>query len=254
MAEAIMAGMMRGGVCGSHELAVYDIQAVRVQELQERFGVCSFASPGELAAACETIILAVKPQDLDGVMASVATQAVGRNVISIAAGRILEGLEHGMPGARIIRVMPNLACQVGAGMSVLCRGRLATDNDMSVAKEIFSASGRVCEAPESDFDMVTAVSGSGPAFWTQLAAYEMQQAIAAGMDPETARMLVLQTMFGTASVLLETEQDFQSFMDAVASKGGTTAAGLTVLRDSAAQGILAEVLQAAAKRSQELRS
>ncbi len=254
MGEAILAGMIRGGVCAGHEIGVCDLAVARVQELVAQYGVCAFSSNRELAARCETILLAVKPQDLDSVLRDVACHARGKCVISLAAGKELAGLEACLPGARIIRVMPNLACQVGAGMSVLCGGRGVTDHDVAVAKRIFAASGLVCEAPESDFDMVTAISGSGPAFWTQLAAYEMQQAVASGVEPETARMLVLQTMLGTARVLLETRQDFQSFMDAVASKGGTTAAGLAVLRDSAAQGILADVLHAAAKRSQELRN
>lgn len=252
MAEAILRGMMESGVLQAKDICIFDIQSTRVQQLVSDYGVRASSSNVELAATCETVILAVKPQDLDVVMQAIAPQVVDRCVISIAAGRKIHGLEASLPGARIIRVMPNLACQVGAGMSVLCAGGLATAADLAHARTLFAASGSVCEAPESQFDMVTAVSGSGPAFWTQLADYQYQQAISAGLAPETARLLVLQTMLGTASVLLTTGQDFQTFMDAVASKGGTTAAGLAVLRTSTAGSILADVLQAAADRSKEL--
>ncbi len=252
MAEAILAGMIRSGACKADQIAICDVQPERVASLTERYGIASYSSNADLASHCDVVILAVKPQDLHAVCEEIASHVSDRCVISIAAGRSLAGLEAGLPAARVIRVMPNLACQVGEGMSVLCRGHLATDADMAAAERLFGASGRVCEADEADFDMVTAVSGSGPAFWTQLAAYQQRKAVAAGFSPEIARMLVLQTMLGTAKVLLETGQDFQTFMDAVASKGGTTAAGLAVLRDSEADSILATVLQATAERSRAL--
>lgn len=252
MAEAIMAGMLRDAVCQPQDIGIFDIASSRVADLHVQFGVVAYDSNAALVTGCDTIILAVKPQNLDAVMEEISAQVADRCVISIAAGRMIAGLERGLPQARIIRVMPNLACQVGAGMSAICAGRLATDQDMENARRLFSASGRVCEIEESAFDIVTALSGSGPAFWTQLAEYEQRQAEASGLSAETARTLILQTMLGTARVLLETDQSFSDFMNAVASKGGTTAAGLEVLRESSAADILADVLRAAAARSEAL--
>ena len=254
MAEAILSGMLQGGVCAANEVGISDVQGARVQDLVARYGIKAFDGNTQLARACDVVILAVKPQDLDAVMPGIAREVSHRCVISIAAGRVLAGLEAALPEARIIRVMPNLACQVGTGMSVLCGGSRATAEDLACAEAVFGASGLVCQAPEAQFDMVTAVSGSGPAFWTQLAQYEHETAVAAGLTAETARTLVLQTMLGTAKVLLGSGVGFEAFMDAVASKGGTTAAGLAVLRDSPARDILEAVLAAAAERSRALRS
>ncbi|MFU8780303.1 MAG: pyrroline-5-carboxylate reductase [Kiritimatiellia bacterium] len=253
MAEAIFSGMLRSGTSPA-ELGICDVQADRMAALVAKYGIRAFAGNARLVEACDTIILAVKPQELDGVLTEVAPHLSGQCVISIAAGRTIAGLEAALPAARIIRVMPNLACSVGAGMSVLCGGSRVTQCDMQVAYAVFAASGKVCESPEAHFDMVTAVSGSGPAFWTQLVQYEIAKAVASGMASETARLLVLQTMLGTASVLLDGNPDLDQFMQAVASKGGTTAAGLDVLRSSAAGKILGDVLEAAAARSRVLRN
>jgi len=254
MAEALLAGIVQSGTAQAADIGVSDVQSGRLRELEQRYGIHPFSSNEALAAQCNPIILAVKPQDLDGVTVGIAVVSNDRCVISIAAGREIAGLERALPGARVIRVMPNLACQVGAGMSVICGGTGATPEDLAMAETLFGASGCVCRAPEADFDMVTAVSGSGPAFWTQLAQYEQDKAVHAGLDPETSRTLVLQTMLGTAKVLLESGMDLDAFMAAVASKGGTTAAGLAVLRASPAGEILGQVLEAAAERSRELRS
>ena len=253
MAEAIVRGILRGGVLASTDVGIYDIQPSRVAELAGQVGVRPFASNVDIVKACDVIVLAVKPQDLDAVLSEIAGVAAGRCFMSIAAGRMVKGLEAALPGARVVRVMPNLACQVGAGMSVICGGSLATKDDLATARRLFEASGIVCEAPESHFDIVTAVSGSGPAFWTQLAEYQYKKAVSAGLTMDTARLLILQTMLGTAKILQETNQDFGSFMDAVASKGGTTAAGLDVLRNSEAASILTAVLDATAARSEALR-
>jgi len=254
MAEAILAGMLRGGGYAARMIGVSDVQDLRVQELVHRYGIKGFADNQALVRACDVLVLAVKPQDLNPVLTGIAADVCDRCVISIVAGRLLAGLEQALPQARLVRVMPNLACTVGAGMTVLCAGSRATDDDLQCAEALFAASGRVCRAPEAQFDMVTALSGSGPAFWTQLAAYQQDVAVAAGMEEQTARLLVLQTMLGTAKVLLASAAPFEDFMNAVASKGGTTAAGLEVLRTGPAHEILASVLTAAAQRSQALRA
>jgi pyrroline-5-carboxylate reductase len=253
MAEALLAGLLRRGVCLPQDIGVCDVQVSRGEALHASYGVHVFGSNTELAEACEPVVLAVKPQDLDPVLQEIRAHVCDRLVISIAAGRMLAGLEDALPAARVVRVMPNLPCQVGEGMSVICGGTFATSDDLVEVENLCRASGCVCFAEEPLFDIVTAVSGSGPAFWAQLAQYQVEKAVADGMPAEAARLLVLQTMLGTAKVLLEGDQEFSLFMDAVASKGGTTAAGLNVLRQSDAGQVLANVLEAAAARSRALR-
>lgn len=254
MAEAIFAGLLREGALSAADVLVHDVCMDRVRQLESKYGVKGETSSLSLVSVCNPIILSVKPQDLDAVLPSISDKVEGRCVISIAAGITTSHLEAALPGARVVRVMPNLACQVGAGMSVICGGTHAGEKDVAQAEVLFSSSGRVCRAPEDLFDMVTAISGSGPAFWTQLAQYEVGKAVDAGMDPAVAKALVLQTMVGTATVLQNDDLPFDQFMDAVASKGGTTAAGLAVLRKSSAKDILCDVLDAAAQRSYELRN
>jgi pyrroline-5-carboxylate reductase len=254
MAEAIFAGLLRKGDIAAAEIIVSDISQARVAQLVEKYGVQGEVSSKDLVVTCDPIVLSVKPQNMDSVLDVITGKVHDRCVVSIAAGIETTQIEKRLAGTSVVRVMPNLACQVGEGMSVICGGAYATEEDVLRVEDIFSASGRVCRAPETLFDMVTAVSGSGPAFWTQLAQYQTSKAVEAGMDPSVARELVIQTMAGTAKVLGEQDLSFENFMDSVASKGGTTAAGLAVLRSSAARHILHDVLDAAARRSYELRS
>ena len=254
MAEALMRGLLEKGGRAPDALGVSDVNPARLAELQASYGVKVFETNLALASESDSVILAVKPQELGVVLTEIASGVSGKTVISIAAGRTLSFLEAGLPEARIVRAMPNLACQAGEGMTALCGGQMAGEEDLAKARAVFSCSGAVVMCAESQFDWVTAVSGSGPAFWTQLCAYEVEAAVASGMDDATARLLVLQTMLGTAKVLLDGGLAFDGFMEAVASKGGTTAAGLAVLRESRAREILGSVLEAAAQRSRALRS
>jgi len=230
------------------------VVAERLRVLRRRYRVSVTASPEELVRRCAVVVLAVKPQDLDAVLTRI-TPGLGKRhlLISIAAGRTLAGMQ-GIVGAgvRLIRVMPNLALSVGAGMSAVCLGQAARATDGKTVRRILGASGRVVELDEVFFDAVTALSGSGPAFF----AYAMQAladgAVAQGLPAATARVLAAQTMLGAAKVLLETGQDPETFIRAVASPKGTTAAGLAVLEKSALRGILARTVLAAARRSAEL--
>ncbi len=254
MAEAILAALIRSERAAAGDIVACDVVAERLRVLRRRYRVSVTASPEELVRRCAVVVLAVKPQDLDAVLTRI-TPGLGKRhlLISIAAGRTLAGMQ-GIVGAgvRLIRVMPNLALSVGAGMSAVCLGQAARATDGKTVRRILGASGRVVELDEVFFDAVTALSGSGPAFF----AYAMQAladgAVAQGLPAATARVLAAQTMLGAAKVLLETGQDPETFIRAVASPKGTTAAGLAVLEKSALRGILARTVLAAARRSAEL--
>jgi len=254
MAEAILAALIRGGVARPGDLVACDRLPQRLRLMRARYGVGTTASPAAAARRCRVLILAVKPQDLDELLREIAPLLGKRHLlVSIAAGKTLAGL-HGIlgGGARVARVMPNLALQVGAGMSVYCLGPAARAADGRTVRAILGAAGRVVELEERHFDAVTALSGSGPAFF----AYTMQAladgAAARGLPAATARTLAAQTMLGAAKFLLETGQETAAFIQAVASPKGTTAAGLAVLERSALRGILARTVRAAAARSAEL--
>jgi pyrroline-5-carboxylate reductase len=201
------------------------------------------------------VLLAVKPQDLDALVRQIAPGLTCRHVvISIAAGKTLSHLQK-LAGrkVRLVRVMPNLAMMVGEGMSAFCLGRGARPSDRRLAARLLGCCGRVVELAERHFDAVTALSGSGPAFFACLMSAMADAAVAEKLPADAARLLAVQTMLGAARYLRETGIEPAAFVQAVASPKGTTAAGLSVMEDSPVREILARTIHAAAVRSRELR-
>ena len=254
MAEAILSALIRNQVVPASQIMIRDVVATRRADLRRRYGVRVAATATDLVKACDVVILAVKPQDLDELLSHVALSLDKRHVvISIAAGKTLAHLQKRTGRhVRLVRVMPNLAVMVGEGMSVFCIGSQAKPSDRKLAARLLGCCGRVVELDERHFDAVTALSGSGPAFFTYLMSALADAAEAEGLPAGAARLLAEQTMLGAARYLLETGIDPTEFVQAVASPKGTTAAGLKVLDASAVRRILGRTIQAAARRSHEL--
>lgn len=254
MAEALLSGMLAQKVCTAGEVLVSDRDVGRRQWLRDRYGVETLERNLAVVERSEAVILAVKPQDLDVVIDELEPAASGRLFVSIAAGRRLAYFEARLRGARVVRVMPNLACQVGEGVSACCGGTGATAADTARVRRMFESCGRVVDLDESFFDAVTALSGSGPAFFAFVVQALVEAAAGQGMAAETALELALQTMRGAATVMLQNSVAPVDFMANVASRGGTTAAGLAVLESSDLRAILQATLDAAARRSAQLSS
>lgn len=254
MAEAIIAALIRNTVAAAAEITACDKVLERLDVLRQRYGITTTAALDDVMRTCEVVILAVKPQDIDDVLRRIAPQVAKHHLlISIAAGKTLAVLHDTLGGeVRLVRVMPNLALQVGAGMSAWCRGPAARVSDGETVCQILGSAGRVVELAEEHFDAVTALSGSGPAFFAYVMQALADGGVALGLPVTAARTLAAQTMLGAAKVLLETGQEPTTFIQAVASPQGTTAAGLAVLEQSDLRGILNRTLQAASKRSEEL--
>ncbi len=252
MAEALLSGILARQVCQADEVLVSDCDAGRRQWLQAQYGIETRERNLAVVERSEVVILAVKPQNLDAVLDELAPAASGRLFASIAAGRRLAYFEARLDGSRVVRVMPNLPCQVGEGMSVCCRGANATDADVAQVRQILESGGRVLELDESFFDVVTALSGSGPAFFAFVVQALVEAAVTHGMAAATALELALQTMRGTATIMMQHGIAPVELMASVASKGGTTAAGLAVLANSDVSEVIQVTLDAAAKRSAEL--
>ena len=254
MAEAILAAVIGAGVADAAGITACDKVPERLRLLRKRYRVRVTGSPETVLECSAVVVLAVKPQDLDDLLRRIAPRIAKRHLlVSIAAGKTLAGLQALVgDGVRLVRVMPNLALQVGAGMSAFCRGPKARAADGAAVRRILGAAGRVVELAEEHFDAVTALSGSGPAFFAYALQALADGAAAEGLPPGTARLLAAQTMLGAARVLLETGQDPAAFIQAVCSPGGTTAAGMAVLEKSALRGILARTVRAAARRSAAL--
>lgn len=253
MAQALLAGLLRAG----HEPAALRVadpdpaQQARLQELSPDLGVG--ADNFAVAAAAEMIVLAVKPQVLAGVAQAVGPRA-GQLVVSVAAGITLPTLENWLgAGTPCVRVMPNQPALVGAGMSVLCATPSVSDAQREQATYLAGAGGDTAWVEdESLMDAVTAVSGSGPAYFYLLMEILEATARDMGIAPEVARKLAVQTALGTGLTASETGSPPAELRKMVTSPGGTTQTALEVLEQGKIRELFGTALEAARRRSVEL--
>ncbi len=206
----------------------------------------------DLARRANIIILAVKPQNIARVLKEIAPFSKGKLIISIAAGIKTKFIEKRISKARVIRVMPNMPAIVGKGVSALAKGRSASKKDLAAARPIFSALGEVVEVPESLIDAVTAVSGSGPAYYFLLTEALQKGAAALGLDKRLASQLAKATFIGAAEVAKNTNISATDFIKKVASKGGTTEAALKQFKKTGFERIVKQAVKAACNRSRRL--
>ena len=208
----------------------------------------------EVARKCDLVFLAVRPQDVDAVAAEVRPLLTSRQtIVSIVAGKTLAKLRAAF-GTKVgfVRVMPNLALRAGAGMCAICPGPRASKAAVAAVERILGGAGETVRLKERDFDAVTALSGSGPAYFAYMEQAMAEGGVALGLKPAVARLLAEQTMYGTAKFLRESGMDLSSFIAGVCTKGGTTAAGMKFLSTPSFKRTVAKTLAAAARRSREL--
>lgn len=249
MAEGILSAILSTGDCAkAHDIFVAEKIAARGAELTAKYGVKATTSPAEVAKCCDFIFLAVRPQDVDDVATEVKPLlSSGHTLVSIVAGKTLARLREAFGDrVHIVRVMPNLAIRVGEGMCAVCG-----DGAENVVK-ILSSAGKAIVLDEKDFDAVTALSGSGPAYFAYMAKAMADAGVRLGLSQDAALLLSSQTMLGTAKFLRETGADLDEFIAGVCTKGGTTAAGMEKLAPSDFRETVAATLAAAAMRSKEL--
>jgi pyrroline-5-carboxylate reductase len=253
MAEAMVAALLEGGVARPHAIFASDVSADCRDRLKARFGMNTYAGNLRILEMAPTVFLCVKPQDLGAVLTEIAPAASRKHlIISIAAGKSIRSIESVLRGARIIRVMPNMACLVSRSMSVFALGSSATEADRKTASKLLSAFGETLELPEKLFNAVTALSGSGPAFFAYLLNKMVAAAVREGLEREDALLLAQQTMLGTADLLIRQGIDPDDLIKAVSSAKGTTAEGIKVMKASPITRILRDTIHAAAARSREL--
>lgn len=254
MGQALIKGLVAAGVRPAR-LAVVESDRRRRQMIQRRYHLEAASLP-EVARRCDVLILAVKPQDLRGVLLALR-QAMGvrgkrRLVISIAAGVRTASIERIVGRVPVVRVMPNLPATVGCGMAALTKGRFATSADLAAANAIFRCVGEVVELPERDFDAVTALSGSGPAYFFLMFQALRDAGIRCGLPKVVARRLAIQTAKGSAALASQADEGLETLIARVASKKGTTEAALKVFRRYGLTWILQRGVRAAVKRSCQL--
>ena len=272
--EALLSGLLRAGR-QTRDLVVAEKDPRRAKYLAEKYSV-QVSSVGGAAENAAYVIVAVKPSDVESVVDEVAAavaradnESVEQVFVTVAAGVSTSYYQSRLPaGAPVIRVMPNAPMVVGGGVSAVARGSFATPEQLKGVVSIFDAVGGVLTVPESQLDAVTAVSGSGPAYFFLMVEALVDAAVAEGLPRPVATELVSQTMAGSAAMLLESLDRPQPGGDAamgagidtsaaqlratVTSPGGTTAAGLRELERGGLRAAVANAVAAAKTRSEQL--
>ncbi len=257
MSEAMLAGLLKNRLITADRVSVFNRhRRERLTELKKSYGVQIPEDRGRAVSEADTVILAVKPKDVQEALTQWKTSFHrGQRIISVAAGISTEAVERLIPsGIPVIRAMPNTSCTIGQSATALCTGRWAGPEDLEVARRLFSAIGSAVIVEEEAMDSVTALSGSGPAYIYFMVEALEQAGVEAGLSKEIARQLSLQTLFGAAHMLMETREEPAELRRRVTSPGGTTMAGLEELkRKRFDEAVKSAVLQAKS-RSRELGS
>ena len=227
----------------------------RREEMASKYGVETTSDAKVVIKKADIVFLAVRPQDVDSVAADLKGK-IDRDVVlvSIVAGKTLAKLRKAFgPGPGLVRVMPNLALRANAGMCAVCPAKGTDSKAVDEVMKILSNAGEAVILKERDFDAVTALSGSGPAYFAYMQQAMEEAGAKLGLKKNVARLLAAQTMYGTSKFLKESGAELSSFIAGVATKGGTTAAGMVELdKGGKFKAIVAKTLAAAAARSKAL--
>lgn len=250
MGEALIKGLVEKKLFASSSILVCEADAKRAQSLKEKYRI-SVKDLNTVIIQSSTVILAVKPQDMEIILSEIA-EADDKLFISIAAGLTTKYFEKRLGKVRLVRAMPNMPALIGEGMTAICRGRYATGIDMREAGRVLAAVGGVLEFQEKYMDAITAVSGSGPAYVFLFVQQWIAAAKSLGLREEDARRLVLGTLIGSAHLLLKAGFSPSDLRAKVTSKGGTTQAAMDVFFKGKFDQLMKKALLAAKKRAKEL--
>lgn len=252
--EALVAGLLSSGWRAPADIVVTARRQERIDALTDRYGVVGTLSNAEAVAGAGIVVIAVKPQDIDGLLADIGGLLTPRHtVLSIAAAIPTATIErHLADGVPVVRAMPNTASTVHEGMAGVAPGAHAAEEHVREAEELLAHVGRTVRVSESYLDAVTAVSGSGPAYFALLAESMIEAGILLGLSREISTDLVVQTMLGTAKLLRDERIHPVELRELVTSPGGTTIAAIRELEQAGVRAAFLNAIQAAMERSQEL--
>lgn len=253
MGQAIVGGLLGAGAISGRLVLAFDLDRDK-QDLAKRFGATVTMSPEDLAAQSEILILAVKPQNMDEALRQIQSWVLpDALVISIAAGISIAYIQKRLgEERRIVRVMPNTPAMAGAGAAGFACSATCTDEDKACARLIFESLGTAELVSEPMLDTVTALSGSGPAYFFYFVECMTAAAEKQGMPHAQACRLAAQTLLGAGRLLTESKESAASLRARVTSKGGTTEAALKVMEEMGMPAVIQQAMDAAAQRAREL--
>ncbi|WP_216210748.1 pyrroline-5-carboxylate reductase [Amycolatopsis aidingensis] len=250
--EALLGGLLHGGR-RAEDLMFTERHEERAAELTQRYGVAAVTVP-EAAKRAEVLVVAVKPQDIEPLLDELAPLAGPDSlVVSLCAGLPTALYERRLAeGTPVVRVMPNTPMVVGEAMSVISAGRHATAEQLALVEELLSCVGSVVRVPEAQQDAVTALSGSGPAYFFFLVEAMIDAGILLGLPRAVAEKLIIQSAVGAGKMLSDTGQHPVTLREAVTSPGGTTINAIRELERHGVRAALLAAIEAARDRSVEL--
>ncbi len=253
MNSAIIGGMIAAGYQPDTIIAA-DRNPDKLRYLQSQFGIKTIADNQQLAVLADVVVIGVKPSHIAEVCEAIAESATNEIIISIAAGITLENIaRHFDESQAIIRAMPNTPCLIGQGAIGLCANGHTSTEGIELARSLFSTTGHVeIFADEDHMDLVTAISGSGPAYFFYIAEAMLAEAKAQGMSTDQAKKLIYKTIAGAAAMLEQSDLEADQLRKNVTSPGGTTAAALKQLQDHGVDDVFRSAIRAAVNRGQEL--
>ncbi|MDQ7784173.1 MAG: pyrroline-5-carboxylate reductase [Desulfomonilaceae bacterium] len=255
MGSALIRGLVNSNVAKAENIVVFDTDLGKVDALKHELGIRGAKDiAGAVNEGIDVVVLAVKPQVMDTVLEQVADRITDNHLmISLAAGVptgfILSRLKK---PARVVRTMPNAAAMSGQSATALCKAGTADEEDLRAAVNIFSAVGVAVPVEEKLMNVVTGLSGSGPAYIFAIMEGMTDAGVLLGLDRATARKLTVQTVLGAATMASTESVHLGELKDRITSPGGTTIAGLHVLERSGLGGILMDAVAAATRRGDEL--
>jgi pyrroline-5-carboxylate reductase len=252
--EALLAGLLTTGWRSADEIVVTGRRDERLQELSERHGVEATRSNAEAVNGAGLVVIAVKPQDFDVLLGEIGgLLSPDQVVLSIAAAVPTAAIERRLAEpVPVLRAMPNTPATVHEGVAGLCAGAHAGETHLAAGEDVLAHVGRVVRVPEEYMDAVTAVSGSGPAYFALLAEAMIEAGILLGLSREVSTDLVVQTMFGTAKLLRDEHMHPVELREMVTSPGGTTIRAIHELEQAGVRAAFLNAIQAAMVRSREL--
>jgi len=254
LGESMLRGFLSSGWRAPEDLVATSRRAERLAELRERYGVGVTSDNAEAVHGSRLVIVAVKPQDMPTVLPQISPAITGEEtVLSVAAGTTTASIESHLPeGARVVRAMPNAPALVHEGIAGICGGDHAREEDLEIAADALGHLGAVVRVAEPDMDAVTALSGSGPAYFALLAEAMIEAGLLLGLSREISTRLVVQTMFGSALLLRDEGIHPVELRESVTSPGGTTTRAIRELERSGVRAAFLNAITAATERSREL--
>jgi len=256
MGEALLRAIVNSDLIQKEKIAIFDIDSQKVKKYEKVFKVKASDDLNELILSSKYILIAVKPQNISEIMPSLKKCCnIDNNVIiSIAAGIPTDYFENNIGDMPVIRIMPNTPALYGKGVSAVSKGKFVKKEHIDFVESLIDSTGFVVLLDEKLQNLATALSGSGPAYFFLFCSFLINFAVKNGLDDETAKRMVINTMLGAGEVLNKTDKTIDELIRSVASPGGTTERALDKFNESNLENTFNEALDAALKRSIEIES